>query len=300
MRKILLLGGNGYVGSRLHDHLSSAGHQVTNVDLCWFGKTHEDTIVADYSTLNKEFISEYTHVILLAAHSSVSMCAGSMVPCFQNNVMKFVELIEKVNHEQTLIYASTAAVYGNNDALVDESYPLARGISYYDYTKICNDNIAHLYPNKKIIGLRFGSVGGFSKNFRRENLMNAVTMSALNSGKITVTNPQNYRSVLGMEDLCRSISRILLNDSHKSRIYNITSVNTRIIDFAQEIRAISNCDIAVNDAQTTSYSFNCSNLLFEKDYDFKFQDTVKSIYFDIADNADKIVSDMKREPRVIQ
>jgi len=297
MQKILLLGGNGYVGSRLFDYLKSSNILVTNVDLCWFGKTHEDTIQEDYDNLSKDFLAEFSHIILLAGHSSVSMCIDKLQPCFDNNVVKFINLIEKIDDNQMLIYASSAAVYGNSNQLLDESFPVSSGINYYDYTKICNDQIANLYPKKKIVGLRFGSVSGFSRNFRSENLINAVTMSAMRLGKITVTNPHNYRSVLGMNDLCRVISEILKHDTIKNRIYNITSVNTTILEFAKRIAVMRNCEIIVSDTVTTSYGFNCSNALFEKDYEFKFQDSIEDMHLDILNNVDRIEFDIKRIPR---
>jgi nucleoside-diphosphate-sugar epimerase len=223
------------------------------------------------------------------------MCKGSLLPCFENNVLNFIKLIEKLNDDQVLIYSSTAAVYGNNKNLVDESYPIAGGISYYDYTKICNENIISLYPNKKILGLRFGSIGGFSKNFRGENLLNSISMSSLKSNEITITNPENYRSVLGMSDLCRVFSTILAEDTIKNRIYNITSINAKIIEFAQDIQRLTNCKLIVSDKFPTNYSFNCDNSLFQNDYGFKFQDNVASIYDDIITNRDFIISNVLRE-----
>lgn len=296
-KRILLLGGNGYIGSRLYDHLVGLNYDVTNVDLCWFGKIHQNTIQDNYNNLTKEFINQFSHVILLAAHSSVSMCKESLIPCFENNVGNFVRLVEKLTDDQVLIYASSAAVYGNNKNLVDESYPLTGGISYYDYTKICNDNIVNLYPNKKIIGLRFGSVGGFSKNFRGENLMNSISMSSMNTNRIVITNPENYRSVLGMNDLCRAFSVILETNDINNRVYNVTSVNSKIIEFAETIQRMTNCELVVNDTFPTNYSFNCNNSLFKKDFVFEFEDTIESIYEDIVNNADKIISNVKRESR---
>lgn len=297
MGKILLLGGSGYIGSRLFDHLRHMGHDVTNVDLCWFGKTHQEVIQDDYDNLTEDYLSEFSHIILLAGHSAVSMCADKLSDCFNNNVVKFVNLIEKLNDNQLLIYASSAAVYGNSDILLDESCPISEGINYYDYTKICNDSIAKLYPKKKIIGLRLGSVNGFSKNFRNENLINSVTISALKSQKITVTNPNNYRSVLGLNDLCRAISKILENDIVNNKIYNITSLNGTILEFAKIVKDLRNCDLIISDLITTSYGFNCSNSLFENDYNFTFNDTIETIHIDILNNLDNILFNSKRTHR---
>jgi len=296
-KKILLLGSDGYIGSSLYDYLTNLKYDICNVDLFWFGKMHQNTIQKNYDELTVEFINKFSHIILLAAHSSVAMCSNSLESCFNNNVSNFIRLIEKINNNQTLIYMSSAAVYGNNDKLVDETYPITGGLSFYDYTKICNDNIASLYPNKKIVGLRLGTIGGFSKNFRCENLINSLATASIKSNKMIITNPENYRSVLGMKDLCRSIHAILESDTIKNRIYNITSLNAKIIEFAEKIKNINGGELIVNDSLPTNYSFNCDSSLFQTDYNFKFNDTVETIFVDISKNLHMIVSNLKRTPR---
>lgn len=293
MSKILLLGGNGYIGCRLYEYIKQQGYDVTNVDLCWFGKIYEETIVSDYDSLSKEFLNQYSHIILLAAHSAVAMCEKTLIPCFENNVTKFVKLIEKLNPNQSLIYSSSAAVYGSSDLIMDETKPLTDPINFYDFTKFCNENIIKLYPSNNIVGLRFGSVGGFSKNFRYENLMNSISSSAFKNNKITISNPNKFRSILGIMDLCKAITAIL-DQGIKSKIYNITSLNDTILNFGKTIQQINGCDLEINDTFHTSYSFICSNSKFEHDYSFMFRDNVESIYNDIVSQYNDIVVSEKR------
>lgn len=290
--KILLIGGNGYIGCRLYDYLKP-NYDITNLDVCWFGKIYEETIKMNYDDLKKEYLSQFSHVILLAGHSSVSMCDSLQTP-FRNNVMNFINLIEKLDDEQILIYSSTAAVYGSNPNLVDETSSLDKSINFYDYTKLCNESIMELYPNKKIVGLRFGSVGGFSKNFRKENLMNSISLSAHYDKKIKISNPDNYRSVLGITDLCGAIEKILMM-GYKKRIYNLTSINDRIINFGKKLQELVGCELMIDDSLKTSYSFNCSNNLFQTDYEYTFTDTIESIYNEIIDSLDEIIVNQKRK-----
>ena len=82
MNRILIIGGNGYIGTRLHHYLYTnrdklvidqfvSDYGVDIIDTCWFGKVIEDTIVEDYKTMSKEFYSEYDTIILLAGHSKI-------------------------------------------------------------------------------------------------------------------------------------------------------------------------------------------------------------------------------------
>lgn len=293
MKKILIIGGNGYIGSQLYEYLLQLGYNVNNLDLCWYGNLHNETIQMDYRDLTKEQLKQYTHIVLVAGHSSVSMCVDNLYSAFNNNVLNFISLIDKLDDNQILIYSSTAAVYGNNSNLVDESHPISNASNFYDYTKISRENISKLYPNKRLIGLRFGSVSGFSKNFRNENLMNSLTMNSLNR-KITISNGESMRSILGMKDTCRAIEKIISENTIKNKIYNLTSLNDKIVNFGIAIQNITNSELTINDSFKTDYSFNISNTLFEKDYNFKFQDTIESIYQEIINNQDKIIINRKR------
>jgi len=295
MKKILLIGGNGYLGCRIYEYLLNKKYDVTNLDLGWFGIVYPETIQKDYRDLTKEELSKYTHIILLAGHSSVSMCGGELTSCFNNNVFNFTNLLDKIDDNQTLIYSSTLAVYGNNPKLVTEEDPIKKALNVYDYTKIARENIANFYPNKKLIGLRFGSVSGFSPNFRNENLLNALTLSSINQQPLTISNGDAYRSVLGLNDLCCAIDKIIEVDIIKNKIYNLTSVSDKIINFGYEVKRLTNSELIVNDSFKTDYSFNCSAELFEKDYNFKFGDTIESIYNDIIINYDSILFNTKRQ-----
>ena len=293
MKKILLIGGNGYIGSRLYTYLINLNYDVTNIDLCWFGKVHNKTIVIDYKHLTKEELSKYSHIVLLAAHSSVSMCTDNFNSCFKNNVANFADLIGKLD-DQMLIYASTCAIYGKSKELVTEDEPIKDALNFYDYTMIARENIANLHPNKNLIGLRFGSVAGFSKNFRSENLINSLTLASKNKS-LTVANGEAMRSVLGIFDVCCAIEKLIFENTIKHKIYNISSVNDKIINFGNAIKTITNSELVVNEsAFKTDYSFSCSSKLFEQDYNFKFRDNIESMYNDIITNCDNIAFNVKR------
>ncbi len=51
VNKVLILGGNGYIGSRLNNHLLKLEYNVTNIDLGWFGISQPNTIEKDYRDL---------------------------------------------------------------------------------------------------------------------------------------------------------------------------------------------------------------------------------------------------------
>jgi len=293
-KRILLLGGNGYIGCRLYEHLLDTGYIVDNIDLCWFGQVYDETIVIDYKHLTKEQLKKYTHIILLAAHSSVAMCKNNLFSALNNNATNFVGLLDKITDDQMLIYASTCAIYGKNPALATEDMEIKPALNFYDYSKISTEQIARLYPTKNIVGLRFGSVSGFSKNMRKENLVNALTLTHLQNKPLVVSNGDSMRSVLGVSDACRAIEAIVSRDTVKRNIYNITSVNASIMDFAKTVQSLSGAELIVNDSFQTDYSFHCSTHLFEQDYGFTFTDTTESIYHELMQQYQSIQFNIDR------
>jgi UDP-glucose 4-epimerase len=295
-KKILIIGGNGYIGSKLYESLLEENYNVDNLDICWFGKIYDKTIVKDYRDLTESELSNYTHIILLAGHSSVSMSKDNNFSCISNNVSNFVGLIEKLSDDQILLYSSTLAVYGDNPKYVNEDDSLMSAKNIYDYTFIAREDIAQLYPNKKLIALRYGSVNGFSKNFRNENLINALSSNIINNTKLTISNGHAYRSILGIDDLSRCFIKLIQSDNIKNKVYNLSSFNDTILNIAQKMHMFSTSELIINESLfQTDYSFNCSSELFQTEFNFEFIDSVESIFDGISKNFNKIIINKKRE-----
>jgi len=183
MSKVLIIGGNGYIGTKLYQYLISyqggTGYLVDVIDTCWFGQSIEETIVKDYKTMSKEFYSEYETIILLAGHSSVKMSEAGSNSCFNNNVKNFIRLLEKLTDRQKFIYASSSSVYGSvGGRTVNEKYYGFEPYNQYDISKHTSDLYA-VKSELQYYGLRFGTVNGYSPVLRTDVMINAMVNSAL-------------------------------------------------------------------------------------------------------------------------
>src|SRR5581483_9292443 len=104
--KIVILGGCGYIGSRLFTYLTEKNYSVDTVDLEWFGNyVNPKNIIANFDDLPKKFYDKYDVVILLAGHSTVGMCQNDALGSLENNIASFVNLTQKLQ-KQKFIYAS--------------------------------------------------------------------------------------------------------------------------------------------------------------------------------------------------
>ncbi|PWU24247.1 hypothetical protein C5B42_00310 [Candidatus Cerribacteria bacterium 'Amazon FNV 2010 28 9'] len=289
MKKVLILGGTGYIGSALTSYLQE---DIQTVDLEWFGNVNNPANQKiDYDELPKKFFSSFDVVILLAGHSSVAMCEDNRHSSFENNVAKFVRLLDKLD-DQAFIYASSSGIYGKTgENIVDETFDRYVPTTYYDLQKKEIDLYASL-SSLNYYGLRFGTVNGYAPNLRTDLMINKMFLDAKEYGKIHVSNPHIHRPLLGIADLCRVVNSIILDPTHPG-IYNLASFNTQIGEIAQRVGTMMDVPVVVDSPQP-SYNFSISTNKFEQQFDFHFQETPGSI----VDGLKKYYTKAHREARV--
>jgi nucleoside-diphosphate-sugar epimerase len=224
MKKVLLIGGCGYIGSALYEKLNKK-YQLDTVDLEWFGNfTNTTNIKEDFVNLTEEFLDRYDVIVFTAANSSVPLCKD-VFDTFDNNVAKFVSLVKKLN-KQKFIYASSSCVYVTSDNTekveTDELNPLD-GLTL---SKTTIDHFMNL-TNIEYYGLRFGSVNGWAPNMRLDLMLNAMTISAKENSEVNVFNGHAHRPILSINDLCRAVETIIECKEDNRGIYNVASFNNK-------------------------------------------------------------------------
>jgi nucleoside-diphosphate-sugar epimerase len=268
--KVLVIGGEGYVGSYLTNFL-----KIRDVDVTAFGNRKND-----YNKLDSVFLSYFTHIILLAGHSSVQMCIGPLDSPWRNNVRNFKNLVDKLAPAQTLIYASSASVYGNKDVshLYTEDEISVDFVNNYDLTKVSLDLLAskYIYEGKKIYGLRFGTVNGGSSIIRRDLMINAMVYTALTEGYIEVTNKHIKRPILSIRDLSRAVHS-LITVAPRYDIYNIASFNSTVDQISKTVGEHVKVDVIDKGNSPGAYNFAIDITYFKSMNKFDFEDNIHTI-----------------------
>lgn len=278
MKNVLVIGGNGYVGSRLRQVLAQS-YTVESVDCCWYNYD-EQSRRFDYHKLTTTDLIKYDAVVLLAGHSSVASCVGPIQSPWLNNVTNFTDLVAKLSWKSIpLIYASSASVYGNSEPgqLFTEQNKQFIPVNNYDITKYtldleAQDAIAKGYP---VIGLRFGTVNGWAPNLRADVMINAMYDSAKAQGKITVTNKHIRRALLGIEDLCRGIARCI--EQPTKGIYNMASFNATVENIATTVAKELAVPVVDKGNTANAYDFALDTSLFQQTFNFTFTETPATI-----------------------
>lgn len=270
---ILLIGGCGYIGSAVYLSLVQS-YGIDSVDL---EKRGNPGILAnrklDYSTLDRPFLQEYDTIVLLAAHSSVGEAKADPRGAFLNNVVGFERLLSNLNLSQRLIYASSSSIYSGFGATGASEDPETTG-NMYDFTKFVNDALASM-SDIPTYGLRFGTVNGPSPNIRHDLMMNRMVGSALQEGRVVISNPDVGRPILGIGDLCRAI-RALIELPGEPGIYNLASFNSTVAHLGATVADELDVPLVLGEP-TPTYDFQINTTKFQEAYNFQFVETPVSI-----------------------
>jgi len=285
--KILLIGGSGYIGSELNKFLSQ-NHKVKTVDLQWFGGDRSDYCI-NYRELTRKFIKDFDVIVLTAAHSSVPMCNNDPDGAIINNVTNFFDFIKNVSKNQKLIYASSSCVYIKSDISGAKEDDKLQPNDMLSFSKTTVDNYLAVTNPCEWYSLRFGSVNGWSDNFRDDLMINAMASNAIKNNCLSISNGDNYRPILGIKDLVRAVNQIIESSDDKRGIYNIASFNTNIRAVGNSISSIIGCE-SKEEKGVASYDFCINTEKFRNAYNFEFNETLETIVQSIVDNEETLLS----------
>jgi len=278
MSKVLLIGGNGYIGSRIHINLKQEGHQV---DVCDIKPCSDPNLASSHKfkiemqKLSRSDIRPYEKIINLAAHSSVPQAESDPEGAIYNNIQGLQHLLQCIE-DQILIYASSGSVYnGSGHHASTESDLITPSRNIYDLTKSAGDQMA-AFSNKKWIALRFGTVNGVSPKMRDELIVNRMVKDSVEKGVLNLSNPQAFRGILALDDLVEAVSKITSREECETGIFNLGSFNYSIGEIASLIsNQLSSSIISL--PPTPTYDFSLSSAKFINAYNFKFSSKFESL-----------------------
>lgn len=134
--KIAIIGGSGFVGSRLID-LLKANHALINVDKRpspFFNDITHIANVLDKEAITKELSAGFDAVVLLAAEHRDDVSPTSLY--YDINVQGAQNVLDAMdaNNIKTIVFTSSVAVYGLNKKNPDENHP-ADPFNHYGKSK---------------------------------------------------------------------------------------------------------------------------------------------------------------------
>ncbi len=165
---VLVTGGCGFIGSHVVDRLVAEGHRVTVLDDLSTGRRENLAAaatlvvgdVADAATV-QALVAAADAVVHLAAIASVQVCETQPERAERTNVTGTEHLFRAAAHKGIpMVYASSAAVYGDNGNLPLRETETPSPLGAYGRHKLACEHIAAQYAGVASVGLRFFNVYG--------------------------------------------------------------------------------------------------------------------------------------------
>ena len=240
VKKILVTGGAGYVGTSLLPLLLEEGHEVTVFDnlmhggnqlLPFFRNKNFHFIKGDI-TLKKDLakaVKGKDLIIHLAAIVGFPACKNNPELAVNVNVHGTANLIEVSDPSQKILYGSTGSNYGKVTDICTEETPL-NPLSLYGETKTKAEKM--LLDRGNVIAYRFATAFGVSPRLRLDLLVNDFANKCHRDGYLVVYEKHFMRTFIHVSDMAESfIFAIKKFDKMKNNVYNVGS---SIMNFSKE------------------------------------------------------------------
>ena len=259
MKKFIVTGGLGFIGSNLVEHLLKKGYYVINIDRVSYASNFYNTkefknnkfykfIKVDISNKKKmgQIIKKYKPkcIFNLAAETHVDRSIDQSENFIQTNIKGVHTLLEILikNKKIKLIHVSTDEVFGNvkKNLRTDENSAY-RPLNPYAATKAASDHLINSYVNTyNLKAIITNCCNNYGPKQNPEKLIPKIISCILNKKKIPVYGKGiNSREWIYVEDHCKALHKVYLKGKIGEN-YNIGSnLNLRNIDLVKKIIFIS-------------------------------------------------------------
>lgn len=292
MKKIKIIGGAGYIGTRLSNYLASKGHEIHVVDLFWFGDFLNEKITKikkNLWELKTEDLEGFDVVIFLGGLSNDPMASYRPDLNFIENCSSptYLAFMSKQSGVKRFVSASSCSVYGytNNEILNETSkikpqYP-------YGISKLQSEiGIMSLEDeNFKPIIFRKGTVSGWSEKMRFDLVVNTMFKDAITQKKIVVNNPNLWRPIIDIRDVIQGYE--LSINTEDTGIFNLSGKNYTIGEIGEivhkKMSEVINTDLIINNIQDVR-NYKVSTEKIESVLGYKSNFDVNDIVNELLDN----------------
>ena len=219
MKKVLITGGAGYLGSVLTEVLLNKGYEVTVLDNLLYKQTSLAPFsynekfnfilgdVRDEKAL-KSYVESHDVIIPLAAIVGMPACSENPIAAIDVNYKQVKNISEWASKDQMIMVPNTNSQYGSSTEVITEESPFAP-LSLYAETK-CDAEKAVLDSGNGI-AMRLATVFGMSYRMRMDLLVNDFVYKALTDKTLVLFESHFIRNYIHVRDIANTFLFMIEN-----------------------------------------------------------------------------------------
>lgn len=301
MNQVLITGGAGFIGSTLANYYSKKDQVIVVDDLSMGNRrnlnpskniTFLEGSVTD-SALMKKVMTEYQfdYIFHLAAIASVADSVERPVETHQVNfdsVFQLLELARKQTKLKRLVFASSAAVYGDEPTLPKQEESVIRPLTPYAVDKFAAEkyviNYAHLYgvPTSAV---RFFNVYGPNQNpFSPYSGVISIMMNQYHQilageaaeFKIFGDGDQS-RDFVFIEDVIQALTLVATSEASLGEVYNVgTGKSVNLNELIATLNQLLNVELPIvhQEKRSGDIQHSLSDITKIKNIGYEAKDTI--------------------------
>ena len=252
MKRILITGVAGFIGSHIANRFSHENWEVFGVDDLSSGRKENipngiNYIHGDLS--DKETIQELPEncdlILHLAGQSSGEISFDDPIADLNKNTTSTLNLIRHGIEKKVsrFLYASSMSVYGDvPDEPISEDYRCSP-LSCYGVGKLAAENYLRIYQHQlPYVALRMFNVYGPGQDMKnlRQGMVSIYLAQAMTSGQIEVKGSLNrFRDLIFIDDVVEIWWRIANNQNIQNQVLNVgTGIKTTVLQLLELIEKL--------------------------------------------------------------
>ena len=250
MKKAIVFGGTGFLGSHVADELSNRGYNVTIFDIkpSQYIVSNQEMVIGNILDLNDvmEAVKGMDYVYNFAGLADIDDAKDNPIKTAQLNIMGNINILEasRLHKVKRFVFASSAYVFSNSGG-------------FYKASKQSSEKFIEEYQKRydlKFTILRYGSLYGRRSDYR--NGIHRLIKGALDDHKITYKGSgEELREYIHVEDAAR-LSVDILDEKYSNRHLMLTGIEKmRVSDLMYMIKEIlgGNVDLEFSKERFTAH-----------------------------------------------
>lgn len=264
MKKVIVTGNNGYIGSYLVRILKESGYYVIGIDTNFF---NDDCKFSDYIQPDEQIIKDTRRITekdLSGVYAICHLAALSNDPMGALNE----ELTHEINHRASVniailakkvgvekfIFSASCSMYGiaEGDIALDETAAFAP-VTAYAISKVNTEKDVKPLGDKdfSVTFLRNATAYGISPKLRLDLVVNNLIGWAMTTGEIRIMSDGTpWRPLVHAEDIARAFVAVIetTKEEVNGKSFNVGVINEnyQIKDIAKMVGAVvPNCKVVI-------------------------------------------------------